>query len=206
MISPRTKRLMRPLSGAVLPAPAATAGQGSDERANRRDAEWLGDARWHYEMHDKRSNSAQTRAAPVMAFSGALLALIPHLVTTDASQITSARILFVVTAVLAVTAASLAAATLWPRTGHVSEIRQIREQWQQYRHDSDAPAGDRNHQAAENLLGSADPAQCSPLESIRGEADSRMKTLGYAYLALGAALVGTAALAVQQVLTTGGNP
>lgn len=186
--------------------PPAPAGQVSDATANRRDAEWLSDARWHYEIHDKRSNSAQTRAVPVMAFSGGLLALVPRLVTTDASHVGSARVLFVVTGVLAVAAVGFAAATLWPRTGRISELTQMREQWQKYRADGDAPVGDRNHQATENLLGSSEPAKLSLLESIRDEADSRMKALGYAYLALGVALLGTAALAIQQVLTIGGNP
>jgi len=60
---------MRPQTSAS--PPPAPIGQVSDETANRRAAEWLSDARWHYELHDKRNNSAQTRAVPVMAFSAA---------------------------------------------------------------------------------------------------------------------------------------
>lgn len=73
MISPRTKRFMRPQTSASPPpaTPPAPIGQVSDGTANRRDAEWLSDARWYYELHEKRNNSAQTRAVPVMAFSAA---------------------------------------------------------------------------------------------------------------------------------------
>jgi hypothetical protein len=198
--------LLRRRTRAALPPTLDVASAVTPETASRRDAEWLSDARWQYEFHDKRSNSAQTRAVSVMAFSGALLALVPRLVTTAPTQINSAKIIFVVTGIAAVAAIGMAVAALWPRTVNASDIQQMRGLWAAYRDSGREHAGDRNHQATENLLLSSDPSSESPLEDIRNEASSRMNRLNSAYLALSFALVGTAVLGIQKVVTLGGTP
>lgn len=72
MISPRTKRFMRPQKPAPhhrRPHRPAPIGQVSDETANRRDAEWLSDARWHYETPRQ---AKQQRPDPRSARHGVL--------------------------------------------------------------------------------------------------------------------------------------
>jgi hypothetical protein len=156
-------------------------------------------ARWLYELHTKRAESAQQRATTIIALAGVLLTLAPKALT-EVNQGWQRALLVGTLAASAVTIA-LALAVLRPKPTGAPSVYELRERWGQYRQDAKS---DLVVQVAEDLLRSSTTGELSAAEFAKTDADHRIRKLKHAYWVL------TVALGLTATLTTvaafqGGN-
>lgn len=182
------------LRRATPPSPEPVADARSDVR---RDSEYLLDqARWLYDLHTERSDSAQRRATAVMAFAGGLLALAPRALESAPSA--PQLVALGATLALASLTVVLAMSSLRPRTTQGPSVSELRKLWADHR----KPSGpvDHVHQVAEELMLSSKPGEDSPLDSAKKDANIRIKRLKWAYYVLSMALVSASTLTTMTAL------
>lgn len=187
-------RRTRTPEGADVPPPEKEV----DARAEvRRDSEYLLDqARWLYDLHSARSDSAQRRATAVMAFAGGLLALAPRALDSGPSGLQ--LVALGATLVFSSMSVVFAMLSLRPRPTKGPSVAELRNLWSNHR----KPSGpvDHVHQVAEDLMLSSKPGEDSPLDAAMKDANARIKHLKWAYYVLSMALVAAATLTTATAL------
>ncbi len=135
------------------------------------------------------------RATAVTAIAGLVLTLAP---TSLSRPLEWWQGVILVTALAtSVAAIALSVAVQHPHKTQAPSVKQLREHWRRY---LDGEKRDLIAQVAEDLVRSASPAELSAAEFAKGEADSRVKRLKYAYWAVTAALIAVGLLTVTAAL------
>lgn len=156
----------------------------------------LEQSRWLYGVHAARSNSAQQRATAIMAFAGGVMALGPTALTDEPS--TAQWAAFLATMATAVLTVCCAMGSLVPRKTEAPSVNDLRKLFRA--HLSTRPTEAPVHQVVETLLRTTEDEKPSLLQLARGEADTRMRRLRWAYWALTGALVAVSSLTTLNAL------
>lgn len=178
---------------APVPVPAATPAV----RADPAEAQAFADqARWLHAYHERRSETIGTRAAALLGFVAAAVALLPAGCTLagDAVAFTDkVKANVVAVLVLLVLAAGMSLRVIAVRKSSVPNGKQLRDQWHRY-----ATGGTRglvHAQIAHTFLGGAPDRD--PIALASKEADSRARAFKWALRFAGTAVLATATLTGQ---------
>lgn len=163
---------------------------------------FLEQARWLLAWHNDRSEALASRATALLGFIGVILALVLTGAGLKHHRFTGFDWwMLALAAAGLLTSAAGSLATLWTKTVTMPEVTQLRTQWAAYRNDGEA----KQPSFVEALLRSTNPAEDSPLDAAKNEADSRARSFKVAVTALAASLVPLAVLAAHLLHTTRGR-
>jgi hypothetical protein len=152
-------------------------------------------ARWLLQWHNARSESLASRAVAVLGFDGVIMALLLQGFGLKGLHATAwVWILLIATALLLLTSAGFAVATILPHKVAMPQVQNLRQGWATH------AASPTPHYAgpfmAESLLNASDLTKSSPLASAKSEGDLRANRFSRAVSALLAAIVCLGLLAV----------
>ncbi|GAB3716540.1 hypothetical protein GCM10028815_34700 [Mariniluteicoccus flavus] len=100
------------------------------ERPDEEIEQFIDQARWLIDYHDRRGESLATRAVALLGFSGVMLALILRWeLPVGVSPSRAVVVALVSTVVLLMGTAGACLRTLWPRDLKAPAIRQLRRNW-----------------------------------------------------------------------------
>lgn len=165
------------------PSPDAEAPRYDPETDRRNASEILEQARWLYDQHERRSNSAQKQAGTVLAFTGTVVTLILQNMPVEPGMCQQAWMGLVLIGGLVTVV--LAAFALVPRThaAGMPALQSLREL--AAKHEGGASIPLPVNQFSADMLRAGRLDLESPVDHIRETADVRMKWLTKAYISLG---------------------
>ena len=135
-------------------------------------ADFIEQARWLLEWHNKRSEAFTTRAVAVLGFVGVILALLLQGAGLDDISASGWTWTFLGASLLAlVTSGLFAVLTIAPQPIAVPSVAQLRYWWK--RHAAGPVKGSSAPQIAESLLNSNDINGVSALSAAKEDADHR---------------------------------
>jgi hypothetical protein len=135
-------------------------------------ADFIEQARWLLEWHNKRSEAFTTRAVAVLGFVGVVLALLLQGAGLDDIKASGWTWTFLGASLLAlVTSGFFAVLTITPQPTAVPSVAQLRHWWK--RHAAGPVKGSSPPQIAESLLNSGDLSGVSAVSAAKEDADRR---------------------------------
>jgi hypothetical protein len=176
-----------------------TAGEANDDRAD-----FIDQARWLLDWHNKRAEAFTSRAVALLGFVGAILALLLQGVGLKGIDPSGWTWFWLVSSAIGLLAAALfAILTILPGGVQMPGVAELRRQWQQYA--AEPVGGSAKSQFAEDLLLSSNLAQPSPLTDALTEADKRAKRFKVSITAMLVAFVLLAGLLFNILLNAQGR-
>lgn len=143
-------------------------------------ADFIDQARWLLEWHDRRSEAFTVRAVAVMGFVGVVLALLVQGAGLKGIKPTEWTWLFLGGSLITLALAGIfAVLTLAPHRNVAPSVNQLRSWWKDH---ANAPVlGTGGPNIAESLLNSRDLSAESAVSSAKAEADKRGKRFTIAF-------------------------
>lgn len=137
-------------------------------------ADFIDQARWLLDWHNRRAEAFTSRAVALLGFIGAILALLLQGVGLKGIEPTNWTWFWLVTSAIGLLVAALfAILTILPRGVQMPGVAELRRHWQQ--HAAEPIDGSTKSQFAEDLLLGSDLAKPSPLTDGLDEANKRAK-------------------------------
>lgn len=174
----------------------------TDKSGDSRD--FLDQARWLLEWHNKRSEALTTRAVALLGFVGVIFTLLLQGATIkDLDPTVAIKVLLVVTAAALFVTAALALRCIATTSVKMPSVQGLQLEWAKHQQKPEPGAGAPN--LTEEVLDAQGNAEVSPLESAKDEADERAKRFKAAAWVLVVALVLLAILTVTVLLHAWGR-
>lgn len=167
-------------------------------------AEFIEQARWLIEWHNRRSEAMATRAAGLLGFVGVILALLLQGATSGVEPGVLVFIFFGLTVIGLAFCAIHSLRALSPRLVGMPEPQNFRVWWTEY---AAQPKGSSSPvpKIAESLIRATGDPEESPVMSASQEASDRADCFGLAAWSLLLSLVPLVALVVTVVAQSGGE-
>lgn len=135
-------------------------------------ADFIEQARWLLEWHNKRSEAFTTRAVAVLGFVGVVLALLLQGAGLNGIKATGWTWTFLGASLLSLLISGLLAVlTITPHPTAVPSVAQLRHWWK--RHAAGPVKGSSAPQIAESLLNGGDLSEVSAVSAAMEDADRR---------------------------------
>lgn len=169
------------------------------EQSDDGSSEFLQQARWLLEWHDRRGEAITTRATAVLGFVGVVLALLLQAAQQDGFQPRWwTWVAIVITLLLLLTAGICAVVVVMPSETQMPSVEQLRRWWsEQIKDPTRALTG---AQIAESILFGQEPTKDSPISAASRGATRRASWFKRSAIALLVALVPLALLIVDVLL------
>ncbi|MGB3763304.1 MAG: hypothetical protein WA966_08775 [Ornithinimicrobium sp.] len=169
------------------------------EQSDDESSEFVQQARWLLEWHDRRGEAITTRATAVLGFVGVVLALLLQAAQQEGFQPRWwTWVAIVITLLLLLTAGICAVIVVIPSETQMPSVEQLRRWWSEQIKD---PSRDRNAaQIADSILFGQELTQSSPISTASRGATRRASWFKRSAIALLVALMPLALLIVDVLI------